>query len=151
MIIRKLKHSDKEIFFKMMKDFFNTDAVLSRVSEKDIEKTFIEAISNSPYLSIYIFEKDGEVAGYSSVGTSFSSGDGGIVITFHEIYIKDDFRSQGIGGKFIDYIIKEHKEAVAFLLEVVEGNVAAQRLYKRKGFKFTLYKQMMLKPDCGED
>lgn len=53
------------------------------------------------------------------------------------IAVKKEFRGMGIGSKLLDEAIKRCKERgkIRLFLEVRVSNTAAQRLYKKKGFK----------------
>lgn len=45
---------DKELFLKMVKDFYNSDSVLHKIPIENALETFYEVTSDSPYARAYI-------------------------------------------------------------------------------------------------
>ena len=53
-----------------------------------------------------------------------------MVVWIDEIYVKPEFRSQGIGSELIDFVIDKYKDnAARFRLEITESNMGAKKLY----------------------
>lgn len=50
-----------------------------------------------PYAEAYLFEQDGQIAGYGTLAKTFSTEAGGLVIWLEEVYIRQEFR--GSAGK----------------------------------------------------
>ncbi|KMT21023.1 GNAT family N-acetyltransferase [Clostridium cylindrosporum] len=143
-MIRELQQQDKDIFINMVKDFYNSEAVLHPIPEKNIVKTYNEIISSSPYAKAYIIEENNEVAGYSQISLTYSNEAGGIVVWIEEIYIREQFRGLGLGSKILDFINTEFSDKAArFRLEICEDNKSAKKLYIRKGYKTLNYSQMV--------
>ena len=66
-----------------------------------------------------------------------------MVVWLDEIYVKPEFRSQGIGSELIDFVIEKYKNKISrFRLEITESNIGAKKLYLSKGFKDLSYRQM---------
>ncbi len=144
-MIREMTLADREIYYKFTDDFHHSDAVLAPIDIACYERTFENAIGNSPYVKGFIFEKDGKVVGHSIVAFSFSTEVGGECLWIEEIYILPEFRGMGTGQEFFSYLINTYKNRVRrFRLEVEEENEGAVRLYKKLGFKWLDYKQMVL-------
>ena len=139
-IIRAMTARDKDSVLEMMRVFYASPAVLSNGSEEIFEKDIETCISGSPYLEGYIME-DGEIQGYAMVAKSFSTEFGKPCIWIEDIYIKDDFRGQGIGKLFFDFITGKYTDC-SFRLEVEEENVLALSLYKKCGFTELPYMEM---------
>ena len=137
-MIRKIQLKDKYEYIKMATDFYNSSAVLSPVPSAHFELTFEELIKSNTYAEAFIFEEDNEIAGYGLIAKTFSQEAGGIVIWIEEIYVKNEFRNQGIGSEFIEYI-KEHIPAKRYRLETEPENTKAQELYIRHGFEHLEY------------
>lgn len=143
-MIRKLQATDKDIFIKMVDDFYHSDAVLASIPMENIHNTYEEAINESPYVKAYIIEFEGRVAGYGLVSISFSNEAGGLAIWLEEIYILDDYRGLGLGSQFLDFVKSEFEsKAKRLRLEISANNKAAQRLYQHKGYIALDYLQMV--------
>jgi ribosomal protein S18 acetylase RimI-like enzyme len=91
-----------------------------------------------------MLECDGEPAGYGLTAKTFSQEAGGYVIWLEELYIREQFRSRGLGSEFFAYVEKKYAgQAARFRLEVEEDNVRAISLYKRLGYEALDYTQMI--------
>ena len=141
-MIRKINETDKDFYINTVKAFYNSDAVLHSIPEENIIKTFNELIKSETYAQCYIFEKDGEKAGYALLAKTFSQEAGGEVLWIDEIYILPEFRSKGIGSNFFNFI-KENSNAVRLRLEFCPSNQKAIEVYKRQGFLPLKYEQMI--------
>lgn len=137
-VIRKIRYDDKDIYIEMARDFYNSPAVLSPIPVANFENTFTELMTSDIYAEAFIFEVNETIAGYGLIAKTFSQEAGGVVIWIEEIYVKAEFRSQGIGSEFIEYI-KENIPAKRYRLETEPDNHKAQELYKRHGFKHLEY------------
>jgi GNAT superfamily N-acetyltransferase len=143
-MIRKIENRDREIFIKMVKEFFDCEAVLHTIPLRNIEKTFTEVISGSPYAKAYIIEDNDETAGYGLISLTYSNEAGGMVVWIEELYILDKFRGIGLGKEFLDFIYREFAgKAKRIRLELVKGNKSAARLYRHKGYQPFEYLQMV--------
>lgn len=54
-----------------------------------------------------------------------------------------EFRGNGLGKEFFDYLETEYKSVSRFRLELEPGNEKAERLYRRLGFEPLDYRQMV--------
>lgn len=143
-MIRELRTEDKAIFIKMVKDFYNSEAVLHSIPLENIYNTYEEIISGSQYAKAYIIEEESEIAGYGLISLTFSNEAGGFVLWIEELYILEKYRGYGLGGKFLDFIEKEYSSRVKrFRLELSESNIAAKSLYLKKGYESLDYTQMV--------
>lgn len=145
-MISKIQEKDRNAFHQMVGEFYSSDAVLADVSEKNIDATFDEAVSNSPYLDAYILmNKASEIAGYAIIVRTFSPEAGGKVIWLEELFIKLPDRSQGLASEFLDFMKKNLTGDVKRIrLEVERDNEGALAFYKRNGFKNLPYLQLMI-------
>lgn len=143
-MIRKLTADDKEIYIGMAEEFYHSDAVLAPIPRTFIERTVEEALRSDTYAEIFLFEYEGETAGYALIAKTFSQEAGGMVWWIEEVYIRELFRSKGLGREFFEYIENRKDEGVARLrLEVEEENIRAVSLYERLGYKVLDYMQMV--------
>ena len=143
-MIRKMTSADKEFYLKFTDDFHHSDAVLAPIDTACYERTFQNAVSDSPYVEGFVFERDGKVIGHSIIAFSFSTEVGGECLWVEEIYVLPEYRGLGTGKEFFAFLKETYKNKVRRLrLEVEEENEGAVRLYKSLGFKFLAYDQMI--------
>jgi len=94
------------------------------------EKGFRESLENDS--AVMLCAAEGEViAGYCCMYTVADEGE--IV----NVAVHPDFRRQGIGGQMLEYLLERGRRrgVVHFYLEVRAGNIPAQQLYGKSGFK----------------
>ncbi len=143
MKIRNITISDKEEYLAMAELFFNSDAVSHAIPKEYSINTFNEALNNNPLIRILIIEFDEKTAGFAHISFSWSSEVGGLVVIFEDLYIKQEFRSKGIGRTFFNEMFREYPNAKRFRLEVAKNNTRAQALYESLGFEYIDYLQMV--------
>lgn len=144
-MIREIKSDDKIDFIKMCMDFYNTDGVGHSIPVSNMEKTFNLLMEGLDFAKAYVCEKNNKTVGYILLALTYSNEAGGMVVWLDEIYVKPEFRSQGIGSELIDFVIDKYKDnAARFRLEITESNMGAKKLYLSKGFTDLSYRQMNL-------
>ena len=142
-MIREIKSDDKIDFIKMCMDFYNTDGVDHSIPVSNMEKTFNLLMEGLDLAKAYVCEKNNKTVGYILLALTYSNEAGGMVVWLDEIYVKPEFRSQGIGSELIDFVIEKYKNKISrFRLEITESNIGAKKLYLSKGFKDLSYRQM---------
>ncbi len=143
-MIRKIEEKDKNVYLEMAHEFYHSPAVLHPVPDAYLERTFEECMRSADYIECYIFETDGEYAGYGLTAKTFSQEAGGYVYWLEELYVREKYRSKGLGREFFEMMEKKKEDGAARLrLEVEEDNVRAIALYKRMGYDFLDYRQMV--------
>lgn len=143
-MIRKLKKEDRQLYIEMAREFYHSDAVLHPVPDTHFEKTVAEALRGNGWAEIIILEYESETAGYALTARSFSQEAGGTVVWIEEIYIREPYRSKGLGREFFHYIEKERDpDTVRIRLEVEEENERASALYRQLGYEVLDYVQMI--------
>ena len=136
MIIRDLENKDREEVFKMMRVFYNSEAVIYTAPDEILYKDIDDCLSDLPFIEGYVFEKNGELMGYAMAAKSYTTEYGGLLIFIEDLYIKEDFRGMGIGSSFFHFIEEKYKgQAVRYKLEVEEENRNAISVYKKRGYE----------------
>ena len=142
--MRRVTEKDKSIFVELTKEFYNSPAVIQPIPESTMLRTFHEIIRSNEYIEGFIIENENQDVGYGIISKSFSPEAGGPVIWFEEVYVRDGYQGKGLGGEFFGFIEEAYKEQVKRLrLEVEADNERAVDLYKRLGYDFLKYNQMV--------
>lgn len=143
-MIRRIEEKDRDEYIKMAAEFYSSNAVLHPVPTEFFARTFDEMLSSDRYAVGYIIEKDGKTAGYALLAKTFSQEAGGMVVWAEELYIKPEFRSNGLGTEFFAYLEDNRTDDIKRIrLEVELENEGAVKLYKRLGYDFLEYNQMI--------
>lgn len=150
MVIRKIKKEDRQEVFDMMRVFYDSDVVIHTAPNEILYKVIDDCLSSMPFIEGYLFEEDGEIAGYSMVSTSYTTEYGGLCLWIEDIFIKEDFRGRGIGSDFFQFLEETYADKVVrFKLEVELENEKAISVYKRAGYEKLGY-SVMSKEKFGE-
>lgn len=107
-------------------------------SERGIDETMDQNTSR-----IYVGVEGNEIVGYVIAYTVLDEGE------VARIAVSPDFRRQGVAEMLLDTVISdgEESEVSVWYLEVRESNIAARKLYKKKGFVETgIRKEFYEKP-----
>lgn len=147
--IRKLSLQDKEIFIKMMREFYTSPSVITNGSEKIFENNFENCVNGSNFVEGYIFEVAEKIIGYGILAKSYSTEFGGECIWLEDIFIEKEFRGRGYGSKFIEYVKKIYPEKI-LRLEAEKENVNALDFYKHFGFKELSYLELVFAQNLGD-
>ena len=145
MEIRKITRADKKIVVDMMRDFYKSPALITNGSEKIFDNNVESCIKNSPYIEGFVFEIENKIIGYGMIAKSFSTEFGGECIWIEDIYLEKDYRGQGFGTKFINYV-KENFPGKILRLEAEHDNQRALITYKKFGFKELPYMELVFLP-----
>lgn len=142
-VIRMMTAEDRESVISMMRVFYTSPAVLSNGSEDIFINDIENCVNDSPYLEGYIFEdmEDEKIQGYAMVAKSFSTEFGKPCMWIEDLYIRDEYRGEGLGSKFLNYISEKYFDAI-LRLEVEKENERAVRVYEKCGFEELPYMEM---------
>lgn len=139
--IRKIQNEDKPKVLEMMRCFYSSNAVFTDGSEEIFNADIDNCIADNPYVEGYVFESDGDILGYGMLAKSFSTEFGKSCVWVEDIYVKKEYRGQGIGSLFLKFV--EDKYPLALLrLEVENDNARAINVYKKFGFSTLPYMEM---------
>lgn len=142
-MIRILTENDRNIWLELTGEFYSSDAVDHSIPEKFRDTTFSELMRGSPYAEGIILECDGETAGYALFAVTFSQEAGGKTVWIEEAYVREAYRSRGLGKEVFSWAEKRWQDAVRFRLEVEDDNTRAIKLYSSLGYKNLPYSQMI--------
>lgn len=145
---RYFRPDDRAEFFRMVKKFYAPPAVLHFPSDEVMLSSFDASIETPELVKGIMFEVDGTSAGYAVVSMKFETEVGGMAAWIEELFVDDDFRNQGIGTEFFDFLKNELNGKIKRIrLEVGDDNNDAKRLYSKLGFEFLDYRQMVIDKD----
>ena len=83
-------------------------------------------------------------AGYALTSKYYSHEAGGLTLFVDELFVLENYRSQGLAKEFFKYINDNLEDNVTRLrLEVESDNNGAIKLYDKEGFSFLNYAQMI--------
>lgn len=148
-MIRKIKDTDKKEYIKMAEDFYGSSAVSHSIPSENFENAFTAALSDDTYIRIYILEYGGETAGYASVAVTYTTEGGGLTLWLDELYVKEQYRGQGLGSELIAFL-KRDAAVKRIRLEITPENSGAERLYKSLDFCGCGYRQLIWDRKKGE-
>ncbi len=142
--VEKMTEEMRSEVLPMVDAFYQSDAVSHPVEQEKREKTFEDAVSGDPVLEGYVLKEDGRIIGFAYVTVYYACEVGGRCLMFEELYLKEEARGKGYGSRFFEAVMKERPDIRRFRLEVTRSNEKAVRLYRRLGFEFLDYDQMVL-------
>ncbi|MDZ7260769.1 MAG: GNAT family N-acetyltransferase [candidate division KSB1 bacterium] len=110
----------------------------------DVVSAGVRALLSNPQYGFYVVaEKDDVVVGSLMVTTEWSDWRNGVFWWIQSVYVRPEFRRQGIYRKLYEYVKAraiEQSNVCGFRLYVERENVVAQKAYQALGMKETRYK-----------
>ena len=98
--IRPLTKDDKSEMMSMEYSLNHTDAVDEPASPEVIKRSFQDTISDNPNLDGLIIEENGNIAGFTYLTYYYSCEVARNIVMIEELFIKEEYRSKGIGREF---------------------------------------------------
>ena len=80
MKIRDLEVRDREEVFKMMRVFYDSEAVLYTAPDEILYKDIDDCLSDLPFIEGYVFEEEEKLLGYAMAAKSYTTEYGGLLI-----------------------------------------------------------------------
>lgn len=138
-MIRKMIKEDTEEVMAMMRVFYDSPAVFHTSSDAVLRKDIEDCLSDMPLIHGYVFEVENQIAGYAMTALSYTTEYGGLCVWIEDLYFKPEYRGQGLGTSFFEFLEKEYPHAVRFKLEVEAENESAVAVYKKNGYGISPY------------
>lgn len=133
---RQFKTSDGKVIVEFIKNLYQEDPNGKPMLPQKVKNTFNSLTAHPDRGTIIVLEHEKEIIGYAILINFWSNEFGGNIVDIDELYIKKEFRSQGIGTNFIKYLVEtKFNNSVALRLEVTPENTRARKLYESIGFK----------------
>ena len=143
-VIRPMEEKDRSSVMEMMQEFYASPAVFTNGSAEIFQADIDHCLSACPYIDGYIFQSEDRIQGYAMVAKSFSAEFGKPCIWIEDLYLKPEYRGQGIGSSFFPYVQALYPGHV-IRLEAEPGNDGAIAMYLRNGFTTLPYRQLIIK------
>ena len=124
---------DKKEILAMMEEFYSSNAVATNGSNEIFETDFENCINDYQYLEGFVFYQNEKILGYAMIAKSFSTEFAKRCIYLEDLFIKKEFRGQGIITEFLRYLENIYVNSI-FKLEVDKCNIEAIEVYKKRGF-----------------
>ncbi|UQZ89311.1 N-acetyltransferase [Deltaproteobacteria bacterium Smac51] len=144
-MIRPFQAEDKDIFLTMSDEFYHSEAVDHPVSSENWLRTFDAIIEGQSLAKGWmIIAGDGRPAGYLLASLMWSGEFGGLVCWLEELYVRSDFRGQGLGGQAMKTAMEEVRKknkVLGYRLEVAPANAGVEEIYQKVGFTRVPYNQ----------
>lgn len=131
---RKYSNDDYIKLLEMITALYDEDPEGQQMDEFKVNVTINEYKKNPQKLDIIMFAKGNKIIGYSILVYYWSNEYGGNILNIDELYVKKEFRNQGIGTYFFSFIEKMNN-IVAYQLETTPPNKRALNYYEQLGFK----------------
>lgn len=143
MEIRKMRQEDTDAVLEMMRVFYDSPAVFHTSSDQVLKQDIADAVkSDFPLLDGFVFIIEGNIVGYAMTALNYTTEYGGISVWLEDLYIKPEYRHQGIASEFFSFMEQEYPQAVRFKLEVEQENEIAIATYKKNGYGISPYFEM---------
>lgn len=129
------KTADLKEVLHMMEDFYVID---DYPFDKMMTAANLKKFVSNPELGrLWLIICEGEIIGYLVLTFGFSFEFRGRDAFLDELYLKESYRSRGIGSHAVDFVLKQAEELniKAVHLEVERHNEKGTKLYMRKGFE----------------
>ncbi len=109
--IRECTQFDKDMWVELNKEFMEYEAndsdvwdYINRISERELGEVFDDAMQSKEQILLLMIEADGYSVGFVNVLRGFSIWSRGKMLTIDDMYIRDEYRDQGLGTEAMKYI-----------------------------------------------
>ncbi len=125
---------------RLVQAFYREDAGASpgpeQMTAERVLATVNELAKNKQRGSVFVFERDGELAGYAIIIPYWSNELGGTVLVVDELFVAPGSRGQRIASDFLGLLSRVAPPGTAAIqLEVSAAHRRALGLYRKLGFR----------------
>ncbi|QIK69911.1 GNAT family N-acetyltransferase [Erysipelothrix sp. HDW6C] len=143
MKLQEFTPQDLEGYITLATKFHSGPASFTAPDVAIFERNFDYIVNHDSAFGWFIYE-EGYVCGYVLCSMMYSTEVGGLSLWVEELSVEDGFQGKGIGSKTLNSLIEMFPEVKRFRLEVAPSNESAKKLYKRLGYDFIAYEQMII-------
>lgn len=129
------EEQDFQELASMVFALYTEDPAGEPLSLDKIRLTVEEATAHKDKLAIWMFRRNGTIAGYGILNFFWSNEYGGDIINIDEIYVKSEARGIGIATRFIENLSLLYPKGCALKLEASHSNKKAIHFYRQTGFE----------------
>ena len=132
---RVAQENDVVILLELIREFYVVDR---HVFDAERTRVALEGLMCDPAFGyVWLIEADGEAIGYVALTLGYSLEYFGRDAFIDEIYIRENYRGRGIGGRTLQFVeVQARRLGVhALHLEVERENEQAHALYGKQGFE----------------
>ena len=121
--------------YEMIHNLYIEDPEGAPMAPEKIRSTIEQAEHFPDRLKIYMFEVSDKPAGYAIIQLIWSNEWGGLTANIDEMYVAEQFRSQGLATGFIRNVHTIVPGINRVTLEVTPSNDKGMKFYEKLGFK----------------
>ncbi len=142
MTIQPMTRQHASAVIHMMREFYASDAVFTNGSPAIFENDVAACVGDSPFAEGFVFIENDSVCGYAMLAHSFSTEFGKRCVWLEDLFLKESARGKGYATAFIEYLKTAYPDCV-LRLEVEKENTRAVATYRKNGFSFLPYDEMI--------
>lgn len=134
-ILRSAMEGEAEVLYELISElalFEGNSTALHSLTKENLQKFGFEG---QPYFYTEFAEMNGEIIGYALYYYGFSANRGFPILYLEDLYVKQEYRGQGIGSSFLKKLARYAKQKECCRLEwhVYNWNDSAIEFYKKIG------------------
>ncbi len=149
MKIRVMTREDAPAVFEMMREFYDSAAVIHTSSDEVLRRDIEACVSDLPLIEGFVFEENGKITGYAMASQNYTTEYGGICIWVEDIFLKEGHRGGGFSTQLFAFLEQRYPQAVRFKLEVEAENERAIAAYRKNGYQISEY--YLMTKEMAED
>lgn len=130
---RLYKNKDYNDLIEMIRSLYREDPEGESIDEEKMKRTIEKYRSDPEQVMIYLLQRKKVNIGYAILVYYWSNEYGGNIITIDELYVREEYRNQGVATEFF-YFLERMENKVALQLETTPSNRRAFQYYQRLGF-----------------
>lgn len=118
----------------MVMSLYEEDSYGEPMSEDKVRLSVTELQNHPEKGQIYLFLHQNKAVGYAICINFWSNEHGGDIIFIDEIYVRPQWRFQGISTQFIQFLSRRDGNVKGFQVEVTPTNKDSYRFFLKQGF-----------------